>query len=283
MGVHLGDAGLFAPNRVTSATLSNGAGSWSSSFPITNAGTDELASVARSTDATALNTKFRVDLGVARYVRAFWIRYHNLKSTAQWKWLGGTTAGGSDVYNGSFVNVWRLSVEPGLSSIGMEDDGLYDGTVFDAFFVLPAFTSARYWDCHITDTTNPAGYIQIGRVGIAGGFIPRYGLDVNVMHLQNDLSGRTRAASGADWKTSRPIQRGADITFNALSAEEGVRARHLANLIGTTDGVYYAPSISDLETTQREGFYGTLAELPKVRYPYQTLREAGFRVVEQMP
>jgi hypothetical protein len=283
VGTFLGDCALCGPNRVTAATLGNGDGDWNTNFQITNAGSDVLASVSRSATAADEDTTFAVDLGSARAIKLFALVNHNLSSAATIDIIAGSSAGSSSALNSTGNAAWSFTVEPALSSVGLEDDNLYDGSRFWCPIILPSFVTARHWTITIHDESNADGWVQFGRVHLSGAFIPPYGAEVGLKHPRRDLTASTQAISGAVWKTQRGIQRGCIVSMPGLSTTEGETGNHFQQMLGTSRPVGYVPSLSDRESTQRHGFYGYMSELSPVENIAMALRGFSVQMTEQMP
>ncbi len=268
---------LAYPDRIASATLS--AGAWSTALPLANVADRQITKPARSTDATLASTKLQADLGTARALRAFALVNHNLSSAAQWRISLGTTAGGTQVHAGGWVDVWQLTLEAGLESLGVQDAD-YQRWPYAAIHVLSAPLSARYLTIEIDDTTNADGYVQIGRAIAAGAF--EYA--VNPASLKDgvrDLSTTATAESGARWDTPRRRLRHVDYSHPHLTMAEGDTLHDLMRHLGTVDDVLYIPDPADAERTQRYGFLGSLAELGPLDNPAYNLRGHAMRITER--
>lgn len=254
---------LVYPNLATGTAS---AGSWLAGMPASNVLTRELAAVARSTDAAVLSTKFRLDHGAAVSWQALSIKAHNLTSASQIKISKGTTAGGTDVYAGVFVNCWNMTTS-------------YDGSQFEIIVWLPSAQSARYDTIELSDTANPAGYVEIGRLFLGSAFTTSnviMGLTDGFM----DLSSKDRADSGALWITARTRLRTVSMTLDALSLTEGSTLHEMQRTLGTIDEVLYIPRTDDIAYSQRYGYIATMEELSAIEYPYYRTRKLPVRLTE---
>lgn len=269
---------LAYPNRLISGvTLS--AGSWSAALPLANLLDRQITKPARSTDATLASTQFQADLGTARALRVFALCNHNLSSTAQWRVSLGTSAGGTQVYAGAWVDVWQLTLEAGLVSLGVQDVD-YLRWPYAAVQVLPAALSARYITVEVDDTTNADGYVQIGRP-FAGGahqfaVNPEFGLQDGMQ----DLSTKARSESGALWTTHRRRLRSVNFMHSFLTLTEGDTLYEMQRHLGTVDELFYVPDPLDAQATQRYGFLGQIEELSPLEYPNFALRGMALRITE---
>jgi hypothetical protein len=269
---------LAYPNRIgTGATVSGG--TWSATLPLANVADRQITKPARSTGATLAATKFNCDFGSARSLRVFALVNHNLSSAALWRVSLGTSSGGTQVYAGAWVNVWQLSLEAGLSSLGVQDAD-YQRWPFAAVHCLTAPLSARYLTIEVDDTTNTDGYVQIGRAFAAGAFQfavnPAFGLKDGL----RDLSSKASAESGAVWSTPRRRLRQVDFSHPQLTLAEGDTLHEAQRHLGTVDEVFYVPDPTDAAATQRYGFLGQLQELGALDYPNYAMRGLTMRIAE---
>ncbi len=205
------------------------AGSWLAALPLANLQARELIKVARSTDALAASTKFDCDLGVARAVRVLALVEHNFSSAATVRFRGYSDAGYTTlVYDSGTFNAWPA---------GMTAEN-YDGYVKTAMHVATADQTARYWRTEITDTGNPAGYVQVGRVVIAGGYQATINMQYGARLGWETETQRKVTDGGAAIYDRRRGRRHVTFTLGELLEDEA-----LANLF---------------ELQRREGLHGQL-------------------------
>lgn len=275
----MSNLGLSYPNRAIGATVTGG--SWLAARPASKVATRELADVARSTDATATNTKLRVDFGSARTLRAFALVNHNLSSAATWEINLGTSSGGSEVYNGAAVNAWQLgSFDATVVALGV-DDAAYQRSDYAALQVLGQAYSARYLSIDIVDTANADGYVQIGMLFAGGLWTPEVNAEYGMQDGHRDLSSNSAAESGATWDTPRRRLRETRFLLPRLTLTEGDQLHELQRVLGTVDDVLYVPDIGDAAITQRYGFVGRLREMSPLEYPYYATRAKGVAIAER--
>lgn len=275
---------LCVPNRIDSATLSGG--SWRAALPLANLADAQFTEVARSTDATTGSTKFDVDMASARAIRLVALSNHNLSQSATWRVTLGTTAGGTDVYDSGWVNVWRLTFDNELLRwespswwTGTSPDE-YTGHPWPAVLALADWYTARYGRVEISDTGNSAGYVQIGRAHFCNAFEPAVNAVYGLKDGWSDLSTATRAESGAQWFTARRRFRTVQFMLDSLSESEGATLYELMRSAGTVGEVFYAPMHTDLAACQRYGFAGRLAELSALDFPRPIRRALPVRLEE---
>lgn len=264
-----GSMALAYPNRCTTDVIASG-GSWTVAAPVTNMLDPQITLVSRSSNALTASTKVNIDLGSARTLRCFALVNHNLSSAAQWRVSLGTTSGGTDVYAGSWTDVWSLTLEAGLSSLGIDDDQ-YQSKGFAAIQFLASYKTARHLTIEVDDTTNPDGYVQWGRVFAAGAFIPRAAQIIGAISRGwIDLSTSARAESGTKSSTARRRIRQEAITIEAMTDTEFDTVHEMQRHLGTVDEVFYVAHTSNASAMQRYSFLAQMEELSAGEFPSYT-------------
>lgn len=276
---------LGTPNRIgPGATLSGGL--WLAGLPLANLADPQFTKVARSTDATLTSTKFDVDFGTTRALRIIALSNHNLSQGATWRVTLGTSAGGAQVYDSGWVQVWRMTFDNEL--LQWESPSWWTGTAsnefvghpFPAVIALTDWLSARYGRVEINDTANAAGYVQIGRAHFCNGFEPVVNAEYGLKDGWRDLSTMSSAESGANWFTARRRIRTVQAVLPSLSQAEGDTLYELMRSAGTVGEVFYVPRPADPGMCQRYGFAGRLVELSALDYPYYNRRGLPIRLEE---
>jgi hypothetical protein len=276
---------LCSPNRAdATAVLSNG--SWRAALPLANVTDAQFTKVARSTDATLASTKFDIDMTTARALRLIALSNHNLSQSATWRVTLGTTAGGADVYDSGWGQVWRMTFDNEM--LRWESPSWWLGTAsnefvghpFPAVLALSDWYTARYGRVEINDTTNTAGYVQIGRAHFCNGFEPAVNAAYGLKDGWSDLSTSSRAESGALWFNARRRIRTVQMMLDSLSQSEGDTLYELMRSAGTVGEVFYVPQPSDPGACQRYGFAGRLAELSPLDFPRPIRRALPVRLEE---
>lgn len=257
---------IMRTNLTPAATLSGG--SWLSDLPLNNLKTSELAARARSSTDSTADTKILIDHGSAVAVRVIWLAAHNLSSAAQMRVLRGTSSGGSQVYSGTLADVWHITPPA------------YDGETYGAFIVLPTNAAARYTTIEISDTTNAAGYVEIGQLLVFDVLTFTRGPSVGLQHGLRDLSTVAEAESGAPWVTERRKQRAVSMVLDVIEDDETDALQDIRQTIGTHGQTVYLPSLTSAAQTQRYGFVGRMAELSPIDYPYSRYRTLPIRLTE---
>lgn len=258
----MGNVAIGYFNRLRPGLVPAG-GSWRAAFPAANSLTQERAKVARSSTAANADTKMSVPLGATRTLRVLGFDGANLTASAQVRYSLGTTSFGTEVYAGSTVN-W-LQATGVESSITEHGASLGD---FPYLLVLPQDYSASYVTVEIFDAANPAGYVDIGFQFAGPAFIPSVNPEfgsLGTAHIER--STKTRARGGAMYSDPGRRIRRAEMSLAALTDAEAITWHEIERVLGTVGTVAFVPDIADAPKTQREGFFGQIAELTLLENP----------------
>lgn len=256
---------LLHTDLVPAATLSGG--SWLAGLPLANLKTSELAARARSTSTSTTHTKVLMDHGSAVAASVLWLPAHNLSPAGQLRVLRGTTSGGSDVLTMSLANAWHIT--PPVQS----------GEIYGAFVVMPRNT-ARYTTLEISDTSNPAGYVELGQALLGDVLTFSRGPSTGLRHPLRDLSTGAEAEGGAYWPTQRRKPRAVSMVLEMVEQAEADTLRDVQVAIGTHGQCIYLPSLVDLAQLQRYGFVGRLQELSEAEYPFSRFTTLPIKLTE---
>jgi len=275
---------LGVPNRVDGATLTGGA--WRAGLPLANLADGQFAKVARSTDAALASTLFDSDLGAARALRIVALSNHNLGRYATWRVTLGSAPGGADLHDSGWMPVWRMTLDNELLRwespawwVGTASDE-FIGAPFPAVYALPDWHSARYVRVELNDTTNAAGYVQIGRAHICNAIQPLVNATYGLADGWTDLSTSTRAESGARWFAARRRIRTVRFNLERTTLGEGDVLYELLRSAGTVGEVFYVPDPAEMAASQRYGFAARLSQLSALSYPRPASRAIPFSLEE---
>ncbi len=176
----------------------------------------------------------------------------------------------------------RISIKKANAANGhnpiIEDDCFKSS--FVAFSVLPSFVSGRYLTIEIDDTTNPDGYIQIGRFFVGSGIQPTYNMSYGLQDNLGDLSTGSMSESGSFWSIERRRLRDVSFVLDWVTLDQGDEIHDMQMTLGTVNEVLYIPYPDDLEKSQRYGFLGRLSELSPIEYPHYNNRSTAFKIKE---
>ncbi len=179
------------------ATLSGG--SWSAGSPLNNVKTDKLFEVARSTDATLASTKFICDLGAAQAIESAILGPTNLDKDYKVRVKGAPT----NAFSSGFDSGWST---PTLTASDIDVERGVNVVVMFA-----AAQSYRWWQIELDNTTNVAGYVQIGKL-----FLPQ---------LLKPSINYAPGSNGLSWEdNTRRVE-----TLGKVENQSRIRNRRLIN------------------------------------------------------
>jgi hypothetical protein len=275
------------PNRIDQATLSGG--TWEATLPRSNLQNRTLGKVARtSTDATSA-TQFDVDLAVERFIRCIALVNHNISLAGKARIRASTVSNfATTVYDSGWVDVWPTVHAFGDVAWGEINwwDGKYSdeeraGYTATYPLLLTTAIQARYWRVEIDDTSNAAGYIQIGRVFIGDGWQPEYNMSYGASIGWEPQTEIQQAKSGAEYFDRRTPYRVVRFELPVLSHDEGMgKAFELFRRAGIDQEVFYAFDPTDTIHALRRQYLGRLREMSAIEYPYYNLNKTGFEIKE---
>jgi hypothetical protein len=250
--------GIGYSNRLDDATLSGGA--WRVGFPLAamQGVYASLASVARSVTAAAADSTFDMSFAAPVTGRVFLIPASNIGSAGTIRVQAGTTLGASDAADSGV-----LSARPFTPQVGG-----YAGHHYGIFVVFPAEITAQYIRVSISDTSNPAGYIQISRPFWGPMFVPA----ISPTKLDDDwmpsLSVVERTQTGTPWIDEVPPLRAATLNFAALTYAEASLLHEIQFTHTTARELVYVPHRFNRAALQQYGFLALQKALGKFDYAF---------------
>ncbi|NKE43375.1 hypothetical protein HB662_01195 [Roseomonas frigidaquae] len=280
---------LAFPNRADAATITGGG--WRAELPLANLQDRRLSHVARSSSASVNDTKFDVDLGAPRGIRIFALIGINITDVATYRLRGSRNAGFTDVVfdsGAAGTNVWPVVYSS--DSLDWEDDNWWTGRyaaeeiagyTWTLLHVLPVTTVARYWRLEVFDPTNAAGYVQAGRLFLAGQWQPDRGMAFGAQLALEDRTQIEQAEGGAEYFDVRPISRIFRFRLQALRRDDAhSRAFEIMRQAGTHRDVFLVIDPDDTTQRIRRSFLGRLRELSPLEYELPQHDSLGFEVKE---
>lgn len=275
-------------NRLDSATLSGG--SWQSTLPLANLKDRRLSKLARTTNATTGSTTLTLDFGQARNIGVVALVAHNLSVGATFRIYGDDAADfATPIYDSGAIDVWPSGMIP-QELLEWEDDNFWLGTVsqeavagFHAPFVhvLSAAQTLRYWKIAITDTGNPDGYIQIGRIYIGSAWQPDYNRSYGASLGYDDTSSSEASLAGEEFFDVRRRRRVHHFQLDFLSETEARdRVLELQRLQGTTGEVLIVPDVTDTVNAAKVSFLGRMKSISPVPQNTPTTFGCSFEIQE---
>lgn len=248
-------------NLISAATLSGGA--WSTSYPQNNIKTRFLNQAARSTNVLAASTLINIDLVSAKPVLAFAAIKTNISAS-----------GATYRLRGSNDNTFATSLyDSGTLSMATQTPHLIVG--------LPSVITARYWRLEIIDTSNPAGYLQIGHIFIGDGFQPSSNYSRGAEIGYESRTEITESLGGVEYFNSKASRRVFNLRLDWLTDSEAYAdAMDLQAIAGIENEVLLIADRADATYNQQRNFLGRLRQLSPLQNPYLTVNQASFNIIE---
>lgn len=260
-------------------------GSWAAGFPLTNLITQPPKQVARSTNATMGSTQYVVDLGTSKRITMFaWIN-HNLSAGATIRVRVSNNPDGSspsldhtiDAVVASFA--WGSLPWGSFPWAGVLSDLSVDPQPGKqtTFYKSTTTVTGQYIFVNITNTSNPDGYVQIGRFLAGEAFIPRINMSYGAGLGFIDDSVQKRTMGGSVFFNRKPVRRKIDLELGALSESEAYgNVYEMQHALGVTKGFLFVYNPDDAgDLVLRRTIYGTFTSLEPIitatadqAYPY---------------
>lgn len=276
---------LFQP-KSDAATLSWG--SWRAALPLNNMLTERLARVARSTDATLANTRFRVTLNEALSFSALVLAGTNVTTSVKWRIRSYTddtfvTPDFDSDWIEPFIGIaenlewgdpnWWLQLVP-------FDDDERRINLIHIFATAP--TARQHWSFEIDDESNPAGVIDIGRLFMPLAWEPsiNYGYGSNgLSFVDNTLRSQTLGGSEDAWRRINP--RIFRFAIDYLPESEAYqKAYPLMRVAGFNGEVFVIPDKDDAQFMQQRSFLGRISQMDGIDQVAFQLAGTGFEIKE---
>jgi hypothetical protein len=121
--------------------------------------------------------------------------------------------------------------------------------------------TARYWQIELGDPANAAGYVDVGRLAICGGWQPTFNLDYgDRLGLETDTT-RQRTDGGAVLYTERPVRRTLVGALTGLPEDDGFTAFDMQRRLGISGQLVVVMDPADTTHLHRRSFLATWNEL----------------------
>lgn len=153
-----------------------------------------------------------------------------------------------------------------------------------ASVVADGTTAARYWRVNISDSTNAAGYVDVARLVVAGGYQPTINMAPGAsISLESDTT-RTVSDGGAAIYDTRPLRRVARFSVVNLPTSEAFTSawrvqKHLG--ASTQCFVMLSPEAAHAERVE-QSFLATIRELSAIEYREAAFGNLSLAVVEEL-
>ncbi|WP_131829583.1 hypothetical protein [Teichococcus deserti] len=209
-------------------------GAWRPPLPLLNLTSQDPQRVARSVNVNLASTQFSVDCGRPSLISQFALINHNMTTAGLVRLVltDSPTNAGTPIYDSGWVPAWEQTVVWGSLPWGVFPWDLVDTTAYPAgamlLHTIPKDAQgqvgriARYVFVYLDDTTNPDGFLQIGRFLGGWAWSPK----VNAAWGGNlrwvDPSEVKRTAGGRRIVKKRPKYRVLELSFEALTEADAM-------------------------------------------------------------
>jgi hypothetical protein len=276
---------ILHPNRADAATLSGG--DWQ--IPLATMQTRLLRRVARSASLAPADTQFEVELDRVRSIRAVALINHNLSRQARVRVRGSADG---DFDSPKYDSGW-IGSYPALyssSSLNWEDANFWDGRPLaedlDGFtrsfvHILPATVFATYWLIEVDDRANLNGYVDIGRLFMAGGWQPSSNYVYGGSLAFETGTSVTQSLAGAEFFDRREPYRVLRCAFEYLPQQEALeQGLEIQRRAGIDQEVFVMADPSDTKNVTRLSFLGRLRSLTALEQVIYQRANLAFEIKE---
>lgn len=178
-------------------------------------------------------------------------------------------------YDSGLINAWPAEYIAGTTAEQRS------GMVGNARIKPAAVQTYRYWRADMADESNPAGYLQLGRVFLGTGWTPAYNMAYGAGIGYDPRSSSVETDSGAEYFIARPNPRTVAVAIEYMTEAEAMDGIfELQRQLGTTDEVWFEWDADDLLQMPRRSFLGRLKTMDKLRMPYYHAMQCALEVKE---
>ncbi len=276
------------PNRIDSpSALSNG--SWLTTLPLANVQNRTLGKVARSTDSTLASTKLDINIGTPKNIRVLALINHNSSLAGLFRiTASATNAFSTLLYDSGWINIWPIVYS--TTTVEWEDDNFWScqytdeqrtGYTATRTLPLPSNVLAQYWRIEINDTTNPAGYFQIGRVFIGPAYQPTYNMSYGASLAWETQTAVQQALGGAKYFQRRIPSRVARLKLEIIAEDEACsNIFEILRRAGLDVEILWIHDPEDTVHALRRQFLGHMRTLSPIDFPYPLHNSAPLEIEE---
>lgn len=248
-----------------------------------------LGKVARSLSAALASTQFDMDLVTAKTAKILALVNHNFSLPALMRFRGSNDATfATSLYDSGWVLAWPAVYT--TLEVDWEEDSWWGGQYTDeqragytatTVHVLPSVIKARYWRVEIDNTTNAAGYVQIGRVFIGPAWQPLTNMSYGASIGWETKTAVQEALGGAEYFQKRTPYRVQNISIDWMTENEGMgNAFEIQRRAGIDAEVLWVFDPDDTIHALRRRYLGRLQQLSPVQYPYPLIHSVAFSIKE---
>lgn len=245
-------------NQTDASTLAGG--SWNASYPLSNLKNRYLSQKARTSDDATGSTYITIDLGSSQQIGVVALVSTNLSVTATVRIRGADNA---------------LMTSPDYDSGTL---GTYQHTDFATSFTQ---VDARYWRIDITDTSNPDGYVEVGRLFIGSRFRPGINCETGASIGVESRTIVQEALNGPEYFDERVNRRTWRGAWTGLTDSEAYRQMLVIQQNTDISGeIYFFEDDEDIQYQDLRWFYARFRTLNAIEWPYVNRHSVAIEVSE---
>ena len=276
---------LGYPNRINEATLAGGW--WVAGLPLSMLKNRVYPAVARSADLVSTSTQFTISLPVSRGISLFALAAHTLSDAAQWRVTVYSDAFTTVAQQTAWTDAWA---DAASSTLEWENDNFWtmklsaeDIARYTSLSILllsqPAFT--RWLKVEILDTTNTAGYVQIGRCLVCDAWQPRINMSYgHSLQYETDTTIE-KALDGTEYFNRQRGRRVAKFTLDWLDEDEAMtRNLGMQRDVGIDGEIVLIDNPAAAGYQLERQFVGRLRQLSAIENPYYAVYKNALEIVE---
>lgn len=274
-------------NRADESALSEGV--WAATLPLNNLKDRVLSNVARSTNAVLASTKFKIAMTKARPIRVLGLINHNLSVPALVRFRAYDDAAYTTVaYDSGWIKVWDSIYQS--TDLEWEADEYWMGIIseedragyrWNVIHVTAQTIYKRYWLVEIDDTTNAAGYVQIGRLFISNGWTPRWNMSYGQSVQYESRDGIEEAYDGTEYFDERAKPRVQRFSLDHMPTDEAMAmALDMQRIAGVTKEVLFLYDPAEKIHFYRRSFLGRLRQLNPIEQAMYENHKNTFEIKE---
>lgn len=278
-----------AHNRADGATLSGG--SYEATLPRTNLQQTDLALPARTTSAAESSTRIDLDFGNASTVVRLWgLMRHTCTTDATYRLTGGTTGGASDVYDSGTLPVWPRIYGP--LDLDFEEPDWYTGQISAAdaavypiklLHDIGSNVLCRYWRLQVSDTGNPAGYVEMTRLWAGPVWSPAVNYQPGGRLMWEPRDRAVVSRSGARYAERADPARVFNVQFDSVTDGEAFgRVLDMARRLGSEGEVVVIPDPANLTQRHRRDILARIRRADGAAQARYGLQTASFELEERL-
>lgn len=223
------------------------------------------------------------------FLAAFWNSNQNAADHV-FLWEPQIAFANGALYESGWQQVWPAGIIP-QELLEWEDDNFWLGTLtqeqragYQSPYILriSSLASIRYWRIEISDTTNAAGYVQLGRLFMARGWTPSVNYTYGAGLGYQDPTPVDTSFSGAEYFDVRSRFRVMQFRLEYISDPEAYNyALDLQRVAGISGEVLVMPDGGEnLGQQPLRSFVGRLRQISPVVQPQPSTFSVDFEVKE---